>query len=174
MSISGAAALPLNTTQDATPVATSVATSGVLTLSGAFLNSLQITLDDLRRHASVTADPFDLRCFTTNRFIRKVDQYRGVLLKDLIDAAGLRNDRPGDFKRTVFIAHAHDGYAVTFSWHELFNTPIGERVLVAFERGDEPLSVEEGAPLLFSAADILPAPRHVKRLAGIVARVLEL
>ncbi|GJH01640.1 hypothetical protein CBA19C8_13805 [Paraburkholderia terrae] len=63
---------------------------------------------------------------------------------------------------------------MTFSWHELFNTPIGERVLVAFERGDQPLSVDEGAPILFSAADILPAPRHVKRLAGVVARVLEL
>ena len=70
--------------------------------------------------------------------------------------------------------HAHDGYAVTFSWHELFNTPIGERVLVAFERGDQPLSVDEGAPILFSAADIMPAPRHVKRLAGVVAHVLEL
>jgi hypothetical protein len=166
MGISSAAALPLNTQQDTTP--------GSLMLSGAFVNPARVTLDDLRRHASVTADPFDLRCYTTNRFIRKVDQYRGVLLKDLIDMAGLRNDQPGDFKRTIFIAHAHDGYAVTFSWHELFNTPVGERVLVAFERGDQPLSIDEGAPVLFSAADILPAPRHVKRLAGVVARVLEL
>jgi DMSO/TMAO reductase YedYZ molybdopterin-dependent catalytic subunit len=149
-------------------------TAGAVTLAGAFLRPMRVTLDDLRQHASVTADPFDLRCYTTNRFIRKVDQYRGALLKDLIDLAGLRNDNPGDFKRTVFIAHAHDGYAVTFSWHELFNTPVGERVLVAFERGDQPLSADDGAPILFSAADILPAPRHVKRLAGIVARVLEM
>jgi hypothetical protein len=68
---------------------------------------------------------------------------------------------------------AHDGYEVTFSWHELFNTPVGERVLVAFERAGEPLGVEDGAPVLFSAADILPAPRHVKRLARIVARVIQ-
>lgn len=163
MGMTGSAALPLQET-----------TAGTVMLAGDFLRPMQVTIDDLRQHASVTADPFDLRCYTTNRFIRKVDQYRGVLLKDLIDMAGLRNDRPGDFKRTIFIAHAHDGYAVTFSWHELFNTPIGERVLVAFERGDQPLSVDEGAPVLFSAADILPAPRHVKRLAGVVARVLEL
>jgi hypothetical protein len=163
MELTGSAALPLQDT-----------TAGAVMLAGAFLRPMRVTLDDLRQHASVTADPFDLRCYTTNRFIRKVDQYRGVLLKDLIDMAGLRNDKAGDFKRTVFIAHAHDGYAVTFSWHELFNTPIGERVLVAFERGDHPLSVDEGAPILFSSADILPAPRHVKRLAGVVARVLEL
>jgi DMSO/TMAO reductase YedYZ molybdopterin-dependent catalytic subunit len=163
MGLTGLAALPQQET-----------TAGAVTLTGDVVRPMRVTLDDLRRHASVTADRFDLRCYTTNRFIRNVDQYRGVLLKDLIDVAGLRNDSPGDFKRTVFIAHAHDGYAVTFSWHELFNTPIGERVLVAFERGDQPLSVDEGAPVLFSAADILPAPRHVKRLAGIVARVLAL
>jgi DMSO/TMAO reductase YedYZ molybdopterin-dependent catalytic subunit len=145
---------------------------GVISLTGDFLRPLTVTLDELRQHASVTADPFDLRCFTTNRFIRKVDSYRGVLLKDLIEIAGLRNAKPGDFKRTIFIAVARDGYAVTFSWHELFNTPVGERVLIAFERGDAPISSDDGAPLLFSAADILPAPRHVKRLAGIVARVV--
>jgi hypothetical protein len=144
----------------------------ILSLTGDFQRPLTLTLEQLRAQASVRADPFDLRCFTTNRFIRKVDSYRGVLLKDLIEVAGLRNDRPGDFKRTIFIAVAQDGYAVTFSWHELFNTPVGERVLVAFERGDAPLSIDDGAPLLFSAADILPAPRHVKRLAGIVARVV--
>ncbi|CAB3766814.1 molybdopterin-dependent oxidoreductase [Paraburkholderia humisilvae] len=148
------------------------AQDATISLTGDFQRPLTLTLNQLRAHASVRADPFDLRCFTTNRFIRKVDSYRGVLLKDLIEVAGLRNDRPGDFKRTIFIAVAHDGYAVTFSWHELFNTPIGERVLVAFERGDMPLSIDDGAPLLFSAADILPAPRHVKRLAGIVARVV--
>jgi hypothetical protein len=148
------------------------AQDAILSLTGDFQRPLTVTLDELRAHESVRANPFDLRCFTTNRFIRKVDSYRGVLLKDLIDFAGLRNERPGDFKRTIFIAVAHDGYAVTFSWHELFNTPVGERVLVAFERGDTPLSIEDGAPLLFSAADILPAPRHVKRLAGIIARVV--
>ncbi|HDR9587586.1 TPA: molybdopterin-dependent oxidoreductase [Burkholderia stabilis] len=147
--------------------------AGSITLTGAFVRPMTVTLDDLRQYASATAEPFDLRCFTTNRFIRSVAPYRGARLKDVIEAAGLHNTEPGDFKRMVFIAHAHDGYAVTFSWHELFNTPIGERVIVAFECGDAPLSIDDGAPLLFSGADLLPAPRHVKRLAGIVARVLE-
>jgi hypothetical protein len=72
----------------------------------------------------------------------------------------------------VFVAVGHDGYAVTFSWHELFNTPIGESVLVAYECGGRALDAQDGAPILFSGADILPAPRHVKRLARIEAQVL--
>jgi hypothetical protein len=80
---------------------------------------------------------------------------------------------PGEFKRTVFVAVGHDGYVVTFSWHELFNTPVGENVLLAYECGGRALDAEDGAPILFSGSDILPAPRHVKRLARIEAHVLK-
>lgn len=143
-----------------------------LVLEGDFLRPQIVDLISFDRKASAVADAFDLRCYTTNRFIRTVDSYRGVSLRELILRAGLRSQPAGEFKRTVFIALAHDGYAVTFSWHELFNTVVGERVIVAYECGEKRLSSEEGAPILFSGADILPAPRHVKRLAKIVARVL--
>ncbi|AMM17937.1 MAG: molybdopterin-dependent oxidoreductase [Pseudomonadota bacterium] len=144
----------------------------VISLEGDFLRPLTVDLAEFRQQPAVVSDPFDLRCYTTNRFIRSVDTYRGVLLKDLILRAGLQPEPAGQFKRTVFIAVAQDGYAVIFSWHELFNTPVGERVIVAYECGGRTITSEEGAPILFSGADILPAPRHVKRLARIVARVL--
>jgi hypothetical protein len=159
---------------NAQAVAVEDAAKAVISLEGDFLRPLSVDLAQFREQPNVVADPFDLRCYTTNRFIRSVDTYRGVLLKHLILKAGLRPEPPGEFKRTVFIAVAHDGYAVTFSWHELFNTPVGERVIVAYECGGRALSSEEGVPILFSGADILPAPRHVKRLARIVARVLTL
>jgi DMSO/TMAO reductase YedYZ molybdopterin-dependent catalytic subunit len=148
------------------------AVDGALVLSGRFQRPLSLSLDQLRRYDSVTATPFDLRCYTTNRFIRSVDAYRGVRLTTLITEAGLPNDVRGEFKRTVFVAVGQDGYVVTFSWHELFNTPVGESVLVAYECGGRSLDAEDGAPILFSGADLLPAPRHVKRLARIEARVL--
>jgi DMSO/TMAO reductase YedYZ molybdopterin-dependent catalytic subunit len=141
-------------------------------LSGHVLRPLSLSLEQLRAYESVLASPFDLRCFTTNRYIRRVGRYRGVRLTDLIAEAGLRNEAPGDFKRMVFVAGAWDGYAVTFSWHELFNTPVGEHALIAYECDGEPLSAEEGAPILFSGADIMAAPRHVKRLARIDVQVL--
>ncbi|HEY4298453.1 MAG TPA: molybdopterin-dependent oxidoreductase [Paraburkholderia sp.] len=148
------------------------AVDGALVLGGRFERPLSLSLAQLRRYDSVTATPFDLRCYTTNRFIRSVDAYRGVRLTTLITEAGLPNDVPGDFKRTVFVATGQDGYIVTFSWHELFNTTVGENVLIAYECGGRPLDAEDGAPILFSGSDLLPAPRHVKRLARIDARVL--
>jgi DMSO/TMAO reductase YedYZ molybdopterin-dependent catalytic subunit len=157
---------------DSVKVIAALAVDGALVLSGRFQRPLSLSLDELRRYDSVTATPFDLRCYTTNRFIRSVDAYRGVRLTTLITQAGLPDEVPGEFKRTVFVATGQDGYVVTFSWHELFNTAIGENVLIAYECGGRQLDAEDGAPILFSGSDILPAPRHVKRLARIEARVL--
>ena len=158
---------------DSVNVIAAPAVSGALVLNGRLVRPLSLGLEQLRRYESVVATPFDLRCYTTNRFIRNVEPYRGVRLTTLIEDAGLPNDPPGEFKRTVFVAVGHDGYVVTFSWHELFNTPIGEQVIVAYECGGRPLEAADGAPILFSGADILPAPRHVKRLARIEAQVVK-
>jgi hypothetical protein len=151
---------------------TASATGGAIVLEGDFQHPQTISVDELRHWPVVHTDPFNLRCYTTNRFIRAVDSYRGPLLRDLILQAGLPTEPAGVFKRMVFIAVGHDGYAVTFSWHELFNTPVGERVIVAHECGDQTLKEEQGAPILFSGADVFPAPRHIKRLARVIARVL--
>jgi DMSO/TMAO reductase YedYZ molybdopterin-dependent catalytic subunit len=148
------------------------AVDAALVIKGQVRQPLSLSLDDLRQFESIAAAPFDLRCFTTKRFIRAVGGYRGARLTDVLDKAGLLNASATDFKRTVFIASAHDGYAVTFSWHELFNTPLGENVLVAYECDGQPLTADEGAPILFSGSDRHSAPRHVKRLMRIEARVL--
>ncbi|WP_027794887.1 molybdopterin-dependent oxidoreductase [Paraburkholderia acidipaludis] len=152
----------------------SVEQTTTLYLTGSLMRPMALSLDALRHYPGATCAPFDLRCYTTQRFIRTVESYRGVRLTELLRQAGLRNDVHGDFKRMVFLAVGHDGYFVTFSWHELFNTPVGEQVLVAYECGGTPLDAQDGAPVLFSGADLVPAPRHVKRLARIEARVLAL
>jgi DMSO/TMAO reductase YedYZ molybdopterin-dependent catalytic subunit len=158
---------------DSVNVIAEPAVEDALILSGRFQRPLSFDLERLKAYESVLAASFDLRCYTTNRFIRSVEPYRGVRLTTLISEAGLPNEVPGEFKRTVFVAVGRDGYVVTFSWHELFNTPIGENVLVAYECGGRALDAEDGAPILFSGSDILPAPRHVKRLARIEAHVLK-
>ncbi|WP_321913368.1 MULTISPECIES: molybdopterin-dependent oxidoreductase [unclassified Paraburkholderia] len=156
------------------PIDNAVEPGAPLQLTGSLVHPMSLSLEALRQYPAVTCPAFDLRCYTTQRFIRTVAPYRGVRLTDLLRQAELRNDVDGDFKRMVFLAVGHDGYFVTFSWHELFNTPVGEQVVIAYECGDKPLDAQHGAPVLFSGADLVPAPRHVKRLARIEARVLAL
>ncbi|MDR5774884.1 molybdopterin-dependent oxidoreductase [Caballeronia sp. LP006] len=150
----------------------SLSLSPVVQIGGAVERPLVLDVAALREFASASIDPFDLVCFSTGRYIRPVERYQGVQLRVLLDAAGVRRPGSTDFKRTVFLAHAHDGYAVTFSWHELFNTPVGEQVIVAYACADRELGVEDGLPVLVSGADTVHAPRHLKRLVRVDAHVL--
>jgi hypothetical protein len=73
-------------------------------------------------------------------------------------------------ERTYVVARATDGYPAVFSWGELYNTPVGRGVLVAFERDGAPLRDGEGRIALVSSADERPGPRHVKWLNRIEVR----
>ncbi len=90
--------------------------------------------------------------FRRGAIICPMGSYCGVPLRVLLEKAGVRRPDNTDFKRTVFLAQAHDGYAVTFSWHELFNTAIGNQAIIAYECADRELNVKDGLLVLVSPA----------------------
>lgn len=100
--------------------------------------------------------------------------YGGVRLVDLLREADVRQDARHALRRTYVVATATDGFQAVFSWGELFNTPVGNGVLIAFERDGAPLRDGEGRITLVSLADERPGTRHVKWLQRIeVRRVAE-
>jgi DMSO/TMAO reductase YedYZ molybdopterin-dependent catalytic subunit len=96
--------------------------------------------------------------------------YGGVRLVDLLGEADIRQDARHALRRTYIVATATDGFQAVFSWGELFNTPVGRGVLVAFERDGAPLRDGEGGIALVSLADERPGTRHVKWLERIEVR----
>ena len=101
-----------------------------------------------------------------------ITSYKGVRLRDILDKAVL--DAPGhnDVKKLAIIAKATDGYAVVFSWGELYNSPAGEGIIVYYEKNGKALDDNDGEIALISAQDIRTGPRHVKWLNGIEVRKL--
>ena len=99
-------------------------------------------------------------------------QFAGCLLRDVLNAAKLTESDRLDLRRTVVVATASDGYKAVFSLAELFNTMIGDGVLIVYERDGAPLGNDEGRIALVSLKDTRPGPRHVKWLTAIdVVRV---
>ena len=99
-------------------------------------------------------------------------KYRGVLLRDLLNAAAFQEKERHDFRKTLIVATARDGYVALFSWGELFNSKLGEQVLVITDIDGKPLPDAEGPCALRSLGDLRPGPRHVKWLKQIeVVRV---
>jgi hypothetical protein len=56
------------------------------------------------------------------------------------------------------------GHKVVFSWQEIYNSPLGEGMLVYFAKDGVPLGAEEGRIALASLKDTNTGPRHVKWL----------
>jgi DMSO/TMAO reductase YedYZ molybdopterin-dependent catalytic subunit len=99
-------------------------------------------------------------------------RYTGCLLRDILDRAKLVEKNRMDLRKSVLIVTASDGYRAVFSWAELYLSPIGEGVLVVYERDGAALSDAEGPLALVSLKDTRPGPRHVKWLRTIEVRAL--
>ena len=67
-------------------------------------------------------------------FKHKDDQLKGVLLKDILSHCQLNANSPKLFSRFYFTCVGSDGYAIVYSWNELFNTEVGDHVYILLEK----------------------------------------
>ncbi len=101
-----------------------------------------------------------------------VKHYRGARLRDVINHIGLEAADKRILKNMLIIARAHDSYSAIFSWNEIFNTSVGNDVLVLYEKNGEPIGEKDDDIALISAGDIRNGPRHIKGLREIELRRL--
>ena len=90
----------------------------------------------------------------------------GVLLKDVLAGMFQAAESPKVLSEYYLICKASDGYKVTFSWNELFNTAIGDRVLIVTSIAG-PDFWRETTLALVSPKDIATGRRYVKQLQEI-------
>lgn len=139
------------------------------TVSGAVEHPLTLSVPDLRKFPSQQHSAVPLIC-QTGAEVGRLESFRGVRLRDVLEKATVVSQDHNDVKKMAVIASASDGYKVVFSWSELFNSPVGEGVLVFFEKDGMPLGDDEGRIALVSAKDVRTGPRHVKWLQAIEVR----
>jgi DMSO/TMAO reductase YedYZ molybdopterin-dependent catalytic subunit len=139
-----------------------------LAVRGNVATPLSLTVADLRKFPAQRVDD--------TRVVRgeggsggTARQFAGCLLRDVLLAARLTERDRLDLRKTIVVATASDGYKAVFSWGELFNTTIGDGVLIVYERDGAPLGNDEGPIALVSLKDTRPGPRHVKWLVAVEA-----
>lgn len=156
-------------TKAATPAAKDMANirpSFEVRVSGAVKAPKAFNVAALKKLTERNSGPMDVVC-ASGATVGKVNNFRGARLTDVLDAVGIKLDGHKDGRRMVVVAKATDGYVVTFSWNELYNTEIGKDVLVAWEKDGKLLEPREGQLLLISGKDIKTGPRHVRNLSSI-------
>lgn len=122
---------------------------------GELLEMDKIETEEMR-HACGSGDPKGLLPGCT-----------GVLLTDIINGTDVTIIDHNDTKRMYVVVYAVDGYCTVFSWQELFNSAVGEGVMVILEKDSEKIYKKHGRVDLFSSKDFLTGPRYVKQVATI-------
>jgi DMSO/TMAO reductase YedYZ molybdopterin-dependent catalytic subunit len=147
-----------------------VLAQGAVSIEGDVKQRHSFDADALRRFAPAAHGSYKVSREVDGRKLDMV--LRGVRLAALLERAGLAERDRLDWRKTVVVASARDGYRVAFSWPELFNTEGGAQVLVAYERDGAPLADEEGPLALVAPSDIRSGPRRVKWLQRVEVKVL--
>jgi DMSO/TMAO reductase YedYZ molybdopterin-dependent catalytic subunit len=145
-----------------------------LTVKGNVERELVLSIDELKRLPVQRIE--DLRVVreqgATAGAQEMARRYTGCLLRDVLDRAKLVEKNRMDLRKSVVIVTASDDYRAVFSWAELYLSPIGEGVLIVYEREGAALADSEGPIALVSLKDTRPGPRHVKWLRTIEVRAL--
>lgn len=92
---------------------------------------------------------------------------RAVRLGDLVERAQPAFERRTDFKRVAVVAEGAEGYRALFSWAEIFNSPLGTGILVAFEWPGQALPSNAGPFAVLAQHDLATGPRYVRGLRSI-------
>jgi len=133
-------------------------------------NMLVLDVDALRAMPATEFGETPMRCGRPEpKYV--VEGYRGVLLRDILETAGVVDDDVRHSRNYMYVvANATDDYKVVFSLHEIRNTPVGDELLVFYEKNGEPLGTREGLIALVSLADANRCNRHIRWLNSIEVR----
>lgn len=140
-----------------------------ISITGAVEHRLKLGVDDLRKFPPQQVGELPMVC-QTGANVGQLENLKGVLLRDILEQAKVVSKEHNDVKKTIIIATASDGYKVVFSWSEVFNSPVGDGVMVFFEKDGQSLADDEGRIAMVSTKDIRSGPRHVKWLKDIEVR----
>lgn len=92
---------------------------------------------------------------------------RAVRLSDLIELAQPAFERRTDFKRVAIVAEGAEGYRALFSWAEVFNSPLGRGIVVAWHGPGSALPPNAGRFALLPRHDLATGPRYVRGLRSV-------
>src|SRR5215471_3985247 len=148
--------------------------SATLTIKGSVEHELSLSIDDLKQLPVQRLEDVRLvrEAGGSSSSPETARRYAGCLLRDVLDRAKPVEKNRMDFRKSIVIVTAGDGYRAMFSWAELYLSPIGDGALVVYERDGRPLPDSEGPLAVVSLKDTKPGPRHVKWLKSIELRVV--
>jgi len=142
-----------------------------LDIQGHGLQARRLSHAELRAMPRHELGAVDVLCLT-GRQVSHVEKLAGARLTDILNLVGLAELPRAELKQCIIVAEGQDGYRAVFSWNELHNTPVGNKVQVLYEQGGTSLDAHLGALCLISANDLHLGPRHLRSLCRVSVQML--
>lgn len=127
-----------------------------------------VTAADLSKYSKQTIDSIQI----TNHlkeYRSTIKNVKGVLLRDVLSKVSFKEKSPKVLSEYYVVCVAEDGYKVVFSWNEIFNTSVGDSVLIIPEIEGRP---KDGISTL-SPTDFATGRRYVKMLKTIQLKKID-
>ena len=141
-----------------------IETTNEFTVEGKIKNNLSFSLKHLADFQSKHLDSIVIynHLMEARKTIRNI---KGVLLKDIIDKAVIDVGSQKLLSEYYITCIASDNYKVVVSWNEIYNSIIGESILIITEADGKNANQLEDRIALLSAADGATGRRYVKGIA---------
>ena len=136
-----------------------------LTIPGQVNQTLVLAVSDLEAFSAKTGGPVPI-ISASGETRRIIGTFRAVLLRDLLDRAGIQMANQKEKGRYYVVARATDGYTALFSHNELYNNPTGQQTYVLYAIDGKPIE-KEGPFMLLVTNDLISGARHVKWLTSV-------
>lgn len=149
------------------PAQDKIDTTSQFIIEGKVKNRLVFLLKDLDAFAPRAIDSVII-CNHLMEMKRTIRHVKGVLLKDIIDKVGIDINSLKLLNEFYITCIASDNYKVVFSWNEIYNSAIGEQVMILTESNGKTGDQMPDRIVLLSAADRATGRRYVKGLQKIV------
>ncbi|MHA4895320.1 molybdopterin-binding protein [Pedobacter sp. PWIIR3] len=134
-------------------------------ISGKVKQPITINLASLKKYKISSLDSMTVY---NHLMVRKgkILNVKGVLLKEILTKVEIISDSPKTLSEYYFVCTANDNYKVVYSWNELFNSPIGDQVMVLISYETD--SGKQGGNIaIISPTDRATGRRFVKGLSSI-------
>lgn len=147
-------------------VAQSTQPTDVLLVSGKVKKERTFALADMQK-----CKVFNLENVNTSSSSKRKDEaksIKAILVKDLLDSVHYQYDSPRMLNQFYLRFEAADGYAVVYSFNEIYNTETGTHLYIVLEMNGKAFSESENRILVLTTNDLKGGSRNIKNLSRIV------
>jgi len=142
------------------------APSESLLITGKVKKEKVFTLSDIKKNRTILLGEINTSCSPKQKVNAK--GVKAILVRDLLDSVKFDYASSKALNQFYFKFEASDGYAIVYSFNEIYNTETGKNLYIVTEKDGIDIAQMDNRILILTTSDIKSGSRNIKNLSRIV------